>query len=68
LLELARLGSANVLARVIARMIGKQLLSSVAIDHFGLDDAAARAVSRIPLVGALVMSASASGMLLRNIR
>lgn len=46
-----RIGLANLLALVIAG----QLLSSLAIDHFGLVGAAVREVSAIKLAGALVM-------------
>jgi transporter family-2 protein len=48
-----RIGLANMLALVIAG----QLLSSLAIDHFGLIGVAVREVSRVKLAGALVMLA-----------
>jgi bacterial/archaeal transporter family-2 protein len=57
-----RIGLANMLALVIAG----QLLSSLAIDHFGLLGVVTRQVSGIKLVGALVMLTGVSLTLFGN--
>lgn len=57
-----RIGLANMLALVIAG----QLLSSLAIDHFGLIGAVTRQVSGIKLAGALVMLTGVSLTLFGN--